>query len=227
MKTTLMNLVCLSLVLTFSAACGKKSDSGGSGNKYSSNPITGTATGQTAYDNIKAWQEGSAEVSTVGLHAYYQIDTNLNNIKVSMCKQTGAIAFCEEPTGCFKHTSAGINIGSVQIKTTTVIGTNWKNYKDCDITSSFQLYQKSANSSLALAVQGNPASAKYVIKGLTQQSGSMVTLYYGSFDGATSPNSYAVINTGLPSIVNPVEMGTVVNGYRQASEKLAEFQQAY
>lgn len=224
MKTSLMNLVCLSLVLSFAAACGKKSTS--SGNKYSSSPITGTASGQTAYDNIKAWQEGSAEASSVGLHGYYEKDTTPNSIG-TMCKQSGLIAWCNEPTGCFKHTSTGINVGIVQIKNTNVLGANFKNYKDCDITSSFQLYQKASNTALIQAVQGNPAAAKYVIKGLTQQSGAIVTIYYGSFDGATSPNSYVKINTSLPSIINPVEVGTVVNGYAQPSEVLRDFQQAY
>ena len=70
-------------------------------------------------------------------------------------------------------------------------------------------------------------TAKNLIKAQTQQAGSIYTVYYGAFAGATSPVSYAVINTSLPSILNPTEVGTVNNGYKSPSSKLFEFYSGY
>ena len=42
-------------------------------------------------------------------------------------------------------------------------------------------------------------------------SGVLFTIYFGSFDGSTSPIAMAKINTSLPAIMNPVNLPTSSN----------------
>jgi hypothetical protein len=69
------------------------------------------------------------------------------------------------------------------------------------------LYTKSSNQELKDALNGK--SGQFLIKSMTQKNGSIFKVFFGSFDGSTSPTSFAVINTSLPSIVNPTEVGSM------------------
>jgi hypothetical protein len=224
MKTSILNLLALSLIVSFAASCGKKSSSGGgSSNSNSSNSFTNT-NGEAAYNNLKAWQAGSAEASTVGTHLYFN-KRSVSTFNKSMCQKNTVVVDCVDPTACFKHTSNGILKGTVTMNNSTFLGLTIKKYGDCDITTpGTTFYTKTDNLELADAVLG---TGKNLIIAQTQQAGSIYTVYYGAFAGATSPVSYAVINTSLPSILNPTEVGTVNNGYKAPSSKLFEFYSGY
>jgi hypothetical protein len=222
MKSSIINLLALSLIVSFAAACGKKESSGGkSANPYSNGSFTGTgsAVGEAAYNNLKSWQESSTEASIVGTHLYYS-KRAVSMFNKAMCQKNTVVVDCENPNGCFKHTNNGIFKGTVVMNNSTFLGMTVKKYGDCDITTSFNLYTKAGNLELKDAVLG---TGKYIIKAQTQQSGSYFTVYYGSFDGATTAVSYAVINTSLPTILNPTEVGSVSNGTKIPSTKLFEF----
>ena len=226
MKSSILNLMALSLIVSFAASCGKKSSSGGGSSHSNSNytnPNT-SAFGEAAYNNLKAWQAGSTEASTVGTHLYFN-KRSVSTFNKSMCQKNTVVVDCVDPTACFKHTSNGILKGTVTMNNSTFLGLTIKKYGDCDITTeSTTFYTKIDNTELADAVLG---TAKNLIKAQTQQAGSIYTVYYGAFAGATSPVSYAVINTSLPSILNPTEVGTVNNGYKSPSSKLFEFYSGY
>jgi hypothetical protein len=222
MKSTFLNIVCLSLALSFAAACGKKESSGSKGPNYTNlNQFTGTQAGDAAYNSLKNWQASSSEASTVGIHGIFLKKTPSGFIK-SMCQKYMDVIPCDAPTACFKHTSNGLFKGTVIMTSrTNFLGIKIDNYSDCDITTNMSLYQKQSNTELSEAVLGN--STKFVIPSLTQQSNSIFKVYFGSFSGSTAPTSYTVINTSLPSIMNPVEVGTVVNGQQTPSLKVLEY----
>lgn len=71
MKSTILHLLSLFLILSFTAACGKK-EGGGSGSSNNSNQYNNglNTSGQTALTNLMAWynstSEGSLPVATIG-----------------------------------------------------------------------------------------------------------------------------------------------------------------
>jgi hypothetical protein len=208
MKSSILHLLSLSLILSFSVSCGKKSDGGGSSNQNANNyiiPNGGVATGETAYNNLKAWYDKSDD-TPVGMHAFYlKKDFNQMIIVAPVMCQPGLIGIplCAAPSGCFKHTTNAIVKGVVEME-----GSDNRRYKDCNINGvGATFYQKSLDQNLKDAVLGK--SGRYLIKSLTQQTGGIFTVAYGSFEGSTQPVTYAKINATLPAIVNPVEEGTV------------------
>ena len=232
MKSSILHLLSLALILSFTAACGKKSDGGGSSTQNANGyilPNSGTSTGESAYNELKAWHASTADNMQVGIHGIY-LKRSLSgffNIVPQMCKKNSLVVDCVDPTGCFKSTNTGVMIGTVEMRRESLpFGLTSKWYKDCNITSSFTLYSKAANQELSEAVLGN-TSGKFIIKGLTQRSNSIFKVFYGSFDGSTSPTSYAVINVSLPSLVNPTEVGQIINGGSSKGMTLLDYQIVY
>jgi hypothetical protein len=210
MKSTIFNTMACFLLLSLLASCGKKNSSGSSKNPnvgINTNSIqNGSSSGEAAWNLAKAWLD-SADNTPVGLHAAYLKKSVSSNFSftVGMCKNTLiGNPFCEAPTGCFKRTSNAVMIGVVKM-----IGSDNKRYSDCDINTTFSIYQKSSDQNLKDAILGK--AGFFVIKSMTQQSGSIFTIYFGSFDGSTSPIAMAKINTSLPAIMNPVNLPTSSN----------------
>lgn len=208
MKSSILHLLSLVLILSFSAACGKKSDGGGSSNQNANNyiiPNSGAATGETAYNNLKAWYD-RADETPIGMHAYYlkkDFSTVVTIMPVMCVAGSIGIPFCSAPTACFKRTSNAIVKGIVEME-----GSENRRYKDCNINGvGATFYQKALDQNLKDAVLGK--TGRYLIKSLTQQTGGIFTVAYGSFEGSTQPVTYAKINATLPAIVNPIEEGTV------------------
>ncbi len=204
MKTKILNLMSSLLLLTVMASCGKNQVSGGS-QVNPPNINTYSATGESAWNELKAWVEGPSDNLQVGIHGIY-LKRSLSGVVLmpNMCLKNTIVLGCVDPTGCFKSTNQGVMKGTVKM-TTGLLGA--KQYSDCDITTSFNLYSKSANQDLKDALNGK--AGQFLIKSMTQKNGSIYTVYFGSFDGSTSATSYAVINTSLPSLVNPTEVGSV------------------
>ncbi len=216
MKTKMLNLINSFLLLSVLVSCGKNQVSGGSqSGQFPMPPINNnysTATGETVWNEVKNWVDGSSDNLQVGIHGIYLTRTYSGAINVipSMCLKNTTVLGCSNPSGCFKSTSVGVMKGVVQMSSSTVLGITTKRYSDCDITSNFSLYTKASNQDLKDAVNGK--FGQYLIKSLTQKTGSIYKVYFGSFQGSTSPASYAIINTSLPSIVNPTEVGSIGGG---------------
>jgi hypothetical protein len=204
MKTKILNLMSSLLLLTVMASCGKNQVSGGS-QVNPPNINTYSASGEPAWNELKAWVDGPNDNTQVGIHGIF-LKRSLSGVVLipNMCLKNSIVVGCVDPTGCFKSTNQGVMKGTVKM-TTGLFGA--KQYSDCDITTSFNLYTKSSNQELKDALNGK--SGQFLIKSMTQKNGSIFKVFFGSFDGSTSPTSFAVINTSLPSIVNPTEVGSV------------------
>ncbi len=226
MKSSILHLLSLFLIVGFAASCGKKSESKGSSN--SSNTYvtpTGSATGQAAYDSLKAWHASASDNMQVGIHGIYlkrALSGGFFNILPQMCLKNTVVVDCVDPTGCFKSTSTGVMIGVVEMNRSTILGLTTKKYGDCNITSTFTPYSKAGNQELSAAILGS--AGKFLIKERTQQTNSIFKVFYGSFEGSTTATSYAVINVSLPSLVNPTEVGQVSNGYETKGTVLLNYQ---
>jgi len=187
------------------ASCGKNQVSGG-GQVQQPNVNTYSSSGEPAWNELKTWVDGPSDSTQVGIHGIYLKKSFSGAIKIfpNMCLKNTIVVGCVDPTGCFKSTNQGVMKGTV-IMTTGLFGA--KQYSDCDITTSFNLYTKSSNQDLKDALNGKPG--QFLIKSLTQKNGSIFKVFFGAFDGSTTPTSYAEINTSKPSIVNPTEVGSV------------------
>jgi len=229
MKSSILHLLSLFLIVGFTASCGKKSESKG-GSTNVSNPLldpSGVATGQAAYDSLKAWHASTADNMQVGIHGIYlkrALSGGFFNIVPQMCKKNVLVVDCVDPTGCFKSTSTGVMLGVVEMRRESVFGLTTKYYGDCNITSSFTPYSKANNQELSQAVLGNSAAGKFIIPSLTQKTNSFYKVFYGSFDGSTTATSYAVINVSLPSLVNPTEVGQISGTYETKGTLLLDYQ---
>jgi hypothetical protein len=207
MKTTIMHLMSLFLILAFSASCGKKESGSSSKSNNANNPVTvGNATGDTAYNALKGWFEGTGDVTPPNQAIFLKSTLNNSGFVATpvMCqKATGnlidiGIPGCSAPSTCFVVISGNIMIGSV-----VMTGSDNRKFSSCS-TSSMTLYKKSENADLRAAVYGS--ASLFVIPSLTVQAGSIFKVYFSSINGSTSPVASAEINTSLPSIVNPTRL---------------------
>lgn len=200
MKSSILNLLALSLIVSFAASCGKK-ESGGSksSNPYTNgvlNPTTGTAAGQTAYNNLQAWY-AAADATPVGAHGAYKEKTGTAGFSFSMniCGPGILNFLCEVPTQCYIRTAMGVMNG-----VPTMGGSQGLRYDGCNITTINQ-YIKANDVELKEAVQGS--ATKFLMVDKTQQSGSIFTVYYSSYVGALTHSTVYQINTSLPPVLNP------------------------
>ena len=206
MKTTIMHLMSLFLILAFSASCGKKEGGSSSNSSNTNNPITGISTGDTAYNTLKTWYEGTSDVTPPNQAIFLKSTLNNSGFVSTpvMCqKATGAlidvgIPGCSAPSTCFVVLGGNIMIGSV-----VMTGSDNRKFSSCS-TSSMTHYKKSENADLKSAIYGT--SSLFVIPSLTVQSGSIFKIYFSSMNGSTSPVAHAEVNTSLPSIVNPTRL---------------------
>lgn len=200
MKSSILNLLALSLIISFAAACGKKSDSGSkSSNPYSNgvfNPNGGTAAGQTAYNNLQAWY-AAADATPVGAHGAYTEKTGSANFSFTkqLCGPSLINFLCEVPTSCYIRTANGVMNG-----VPTMSGSQGLHYDGCNITTINQ-YIKANDVELKEAVQGS--ASKFLMVERTQQSGQIFHVYFSDFAGSLTPTAYYQINTSLPAVLNP------------------------
>lgn len=199
MKSTLLNLVCLSMALSFAVACGKKESSGSKGPQtvLDMNQYSGSLAGEAAYNQLLAWYN-AGDTTPVGAHAAYTRKTG--NLYFSFTKSIcgpGILNFlCEVPTDCFIRNNNGVMKG-----TPIMSGSQGLRYDGCNINT-INVYSKSQDQGLRDAVLGK--SGKFLLKNLTKQSGNIITVFYGDSEGALNPSSAYQINTSLPAILNPV-----------------------
>ncbi len=200
MKSTLLNLVCLSLALSFAAACGKKESSGSKAPQtvLDMNQYTGTQGGEAAYNQLLAWYN-APDSTPISHFAYTRKTGNLYfNFTKNICG-TGNLNFlCEVPTECFirSSNSTGVVKGVPMME-----GNQGLRYAGCN-TTTMNVYNKSQDQGLKEAVLGK--SGKVLMKHLTKQSGSIFTVFYADSEGALNPSAAYQINTSLPAILNPV-----------------------
>lgn len=200
MKSSILNLLALSLIVSFTASCGKKESGGGSSaSPYTNgvfNPTSGTAAGQTAYNNLQAWY-AAADATPVGAHGAYKEKTGSSNFSFSMniCGPGILNFLCEVPTQCYMRTSNGVMNGVVMMG-----GSQGLRYDGCNITTINQ-YIKANDVELKEAVQGS--ASKFLMVDRTQQSGNIFTIYYSSYVGSLTPTTIYQVNTSLPAVLNP------------------------
>jgi hypothetical protein len=198
MKSTLLNLVCLSMALSFAVACGKKESSGSKGPQtvLDMNQYTGNQGGEVAYNQLLAWYN-SSDSTPVSHFAFTRKTGNLYfNFTKNICG-TGVLNFlCEKPTECFIRNNNGV------MKGLPIMGGNQGlRYDGCNITT-INVYSKAQDQGLKDAILGK--SGKFLMKHLTRQSGSIYTVFFANSEGALNPSAAYQINTSLPAILNPV-----------------------
>lgn len=201
MKSSILNFLALSLIVSFAASCGKKQSSGGSSASPYSNGVynpttTGVATGQAAYTNLQAWY-AAADATPVGAHGAYKEKTGTTGFSFSMniCGPGILNFLCEVPNQCYMRTSNGVMNGVVMMG-----GNQGLRYDGCNITTINQ-YIKANDVELKEAVQGS--ATKFLMVERTQQNGGIFTVYYSSYVGAVNPSTTYQINTSLPPVLNP------------------------
>lgn len=205
MKSSIMHLTSLFLILSFSAACGKKNDSGGSAaapvpvtNTFVAPTVnSGSVVGQAAHDTLKAWLS-AADSTPVGAHGAYAEKSGSGNFSFSksLCGPGVLNFLCEVPTQCYMRTSNGVMNGIV-----TMGGTKGLRYDGCNITAINQ-YIKANDAELSEAILGSASRILMVEK--TQQSGAIFTVYFSGFAGSTTPVAAYQINTSIPAVLNPI-----------------------
>ncbi len=201
MKRSLFNLVCLSLVLTFSVACGKKSAGGGGGSSNASSNLntgTGTVVGSTGHNELVNWLN-TADTSS-GMRAYFVKKSGSMSswFETDLCKVVGVnMPYCIKPTSCLVSSTvpsgSAVDIGS----------TVFDNLRPKNCTLSGTFYNKATDTALREAVLGK--SGRNVLIDRTTKSGSNIyTVYYSLYSGSTVLSGAAQFNTSLPAALNPV-----------------------
>ena len=214
MKSIIMHLTSLMLLISFTTSCGKKSDSGGSKQPANSNAVTPpvvvpTTPGQISYAKALAWYKGN-DAMPVGGHGAYTIKTGTSDFYFdkSLCTSSLFNALCEKPTQCYIKTSNGTMNGVVMMS-----GSQGLHYDGCNI-SVINQYVRSEDIELKNAILGK--SGSFLLQELTQESGNIITIFYGAYAGSNFPIAWYRINTSIPHILNPiVSRETVSNAIQE------------
>jgi hypothetical protein len=199
MKSSILHLLSLFLILSFSAACGKKSDGGGNNpnpipnvNEYILPNGTGTV-GTAGHDALVNWLN-VADTSS-GMRAFYVAKSGSMQFwsETQLCQMVGInLPLCTKPTKCLISNGLAVELGTTQ----------FDNLRPKGCTLSGVFYNKANDTALREAVLGK--SGRFVMKDKTVQAGNLFTVYYSLYEGDTKISGAAQINTSLPAALNPV-----------------------
>jgi hypothetical protein len=198
MKTSILNLLALSLIVTFAASCGKKSESGSSKANpvYAPYTIPGAASvvGTTGHNELINWVN-TADTAT-GMRAFFvkKSGSMFGWLEQGVCQMVGINVLCNKPTSCLISNGLAVDIG------TTVFGSGGLRPQSCTLSGTF--YNKATDTALRESILGK--AGRVVLADKTEKSGSIYTVYYTTYVGNTVVSGAAQINTSLPAALNPI-----------------------